>query len=1077
MTIDVIMDDRLLQRLAMQKGKPLGPIVPMGRAREKFRECARLILPAADSGSKAERLREALSSFGAHINKAAPMQVGIAAGIHTLLMLAALFDELECARVLIAAGARAKTEDSCCVSMALGPQALVPGYHEPPHFDMAKLLIEEAEGLLDMTNSIDDGSMLATYAQNGDAGLVRFLLDHRADVNVVKENGVGPLFKAAQNNHPDALRMLLNARANMAQRKAPPSGATPLFMAAAEGNLSCVKLLLAAGAGLVNNLTDDGATPSMFAQAHHPEVPEVVTLLRAAEGKPLSSYLGANGVAFAPGACVTVRGLTSKPHLNGSKGRVLEFDVSKGRFNVLLADGASTLALKPANLEPREAPPQLEGCLTGATPVTMAEIDEATKHGKPSSWLRHLLARQDVDLEAKLPTPPQAQALGAHCTMLMIRCLSHRQLTGGEVASDITTIRILIEAAADVNATSSNGSTPLMVACQSAFPEVVEALISAGANVNAVGEEGHTALAQLCGATRQGAAVTIAKTLFEHGAAATLEARDSGDFTALHTACEHGRAGLVRLLIEKKADVNVTLPDGAGYNPLAGAAIGACPGLRLDMMDAPVKIYEQIVKMLLEAGADREVKWRRIGQSEAPMPILEWVKKAKPGNKDLEALLGGRAEFDELVQRAMELGVTFTDIVGIPTANELTHENMAEFLACEPNKKKRQKQKAALTPRLKQAIDDAVLTATINDMRLMQAARIAFDIDVVPPAEELYPKKEMNCLGGVVKITGLVSKPELNGKLGNCVGFNKAGSRRVAVEIDGTVLSVKPQNLKPVDKDKFSRCEFSSFEFAAKLQAEIGDGYEVLDYTEVAEKYPDSAHLLELLTNGQIFMEANAQLAGTPAGEGKFSPSEVEDPDALALQKEAVYVQQTEANAHFFLLHRELYPAGMVGDGSSAAPVSPDSISTYPYLLFRPGRIVLPPHAQKDISTVAFAMRLMRTGVTNTFECAVCLETCDFPSNLSQLPCIHHCCVDCMQKMWEHDKKGLTCPVCKQSYPRHSLVKHDGTSMIAESVGPAPSGRDAHNVSRASMEVPEMGPLADEARRDILRRMGLTPGP
>ena len=107
---------------------------------------------------------------------------------------------------------------------------------------MAKLLIEEAGGLIDTTNSIDDGMMLATYAQNGDAGLVRFLIEHRADVNVVKENGVGPLFKAAQNNHPDALRMLLNARANMAQRKAPPSGATPLFIAAAEGNLSWQKL-------------------------------------------------------------------------------------------------------------------------------------------------------------------------------------------------------------------------------------------------------------------------------------------------------------------------------------------------------------------------------------------------------------------------------------------------------------------------------------------------------------------------------------------------------------------------------------------------------------------------------------------------------------------------------------------------------------------------------------------------------------------------------------------------------------------------------------------------------------------
>ena len=132
MTIDVIMDDRLLQRLAMQKGKPLGPIVPMGRAREKFRECARLILPAADSRSKAERLREALSSFGAHINKAAPMQVGIAAGIHTLLMLAALFDELECARVLIAA--EQAREDRGLVLRLDGARTAGPrtgGYHEP----------------------------------------------------------------------------------------------------------------------------------------------------------------------------------------------------------------------------------------------------------------------------------------------------------------------------------------------------------------------------------------------------------------------------------------------------------------------------------------------------------------------------------------------------------------------------------------------------------------------------------------------------------------------------------------------------------------------------------------------------------------------------------------------------------------------------------------------------------------------------------------------------------------------------------------------------------------------------------
>ena len=95
----------------------------------------------------------------------------------------------------------------------------------------------------------------------------------------------------------------------------------------------------------------------------------------------------------------------------------------------------------------------------------------------------------------------------------------------------------------------------------------------------------------------------------------------------------------------------------------------------------------------------------------------------------------------------------------------------------------------------------------------------------------------------------------------------------------------------------------------------------------------------------------------------------------------------------------------------------------------------MPPHAQKSISTAAFVLRLMRTGITNTFECAICLESCDARKTPSQLPCIHYCCVDCMQKMWEHGKRGLKCPVCKQEYPNHSLQKKSGYSVIAEFMG------------------------------------------
>ena len=58
-----------------------------------------------------------------------------------------------------------------------------------------------------------------------------------------------------------------------------------------------------------------------------------------------------DAAAFAPGAKVVLRGLVSKPELNGCGGTIQEFDASAGRYVVLL-DGKLTTALyKAANLE------------------------------------------------------------------------------------------------------------------------------------------------------------------------------------------------------------------------------------------------------------------------------------------------------------------------------------------------------------------------------------------------------------------------------------------------------------------------------------------------------------------------------------------------------------------------------------------------------------------------------------------------------------------------------------------------------------------------------------------------------
>lgn len=82
----------------------------------------------------------------------------------------------------------------------------------------------------------------------------------------------------------------------------------------------------------------------------------------------------------------------------------------------------------------------------------------------------------------------------------------------------------LLEAGADVNLTNPTGTTPLMLAASGPFPATVQALLAAGAKVNAI---------------------------------------DSGEhFTALMWAAAEGQAEVVKILIDKGADLTLTDIDG-----------------------------------------------------------------------------------------------------------------------------------------------------------------------------------------------------------------------------------------------------------------------------------------------------------------------------------------------------------------------------------------------------------------------------------------------------------------------------------------------------------------------------------
>lgn len=68
--------------------------------------------------------------------------------------------------------------------------------------------------------------------------------------------------------------------------------------------------------------------------------------------KPIASKTQpTNGFGFKKGDAVVIKGLKSRPELNGKRGNIILYDGRKNRFGVKVADQESQLSIKPENLE------------------------------------------------------------------------------------------------------------------------------------------------------------------------------------------------------------------------------------------------------------------------------------------------------------------------------------------------------------------------------------------------------------------------------------------------------------------------------------------------------------------------------------------------------------------------------------------------------------------------------------------------------------------------------------------------------------------------------------------------------
>ena len=117
--------------------------------------------------------------------------------------------------------------------------------------------------------------------------------------------------------------------------------------------------------------------------------------------------------------------------------------------------------------------------------------------------------------------------------------------------NDLAKVNKLLAAGADVKAANRYGVTPLYLACQNADPAMIERLLKAGADPNAVSTEGETALMTVA---RTGV-VEAARVLLDHGAKVDAREEWHGQ-TALMWAVDEQHPAMVKELIAHGADVN-----------------------------------------------------------------------------------------------------------------------------------------------------------------------------------------------------------------------------------------------------------------------------------------------------------------------------------------------------------------------------------------------------------------------------------------------------------------------------------------------------------------------------------------